>query len=174
MARDILGISSVVRYLRNPNPRVTIKLLRAFGATVGHNTTIKRSLLLDNAYEDMNSVGDFSYLQIGNNCYIGDNSFFDLANRILIEDNAVISANASFITHAECDRSSYLSVKFPRTCAPIVVKTGAWVGYGATIFPGVTIGCHAVLGAHSLLLDNAEPGCLYIGVPARKFRHLEQ
>ena len=101
MAGKILGISFVVSYLRNPNPRVSIKLLRAFGATVGKDTTIKRALVIDNVSEVRNSTGDFSHLKIGHNCYIGDNSFLDLANQIIIEDNAVISANASFLTHAE-------------------------------------------------------------------------
>lgn len=172
LAGRVCGISFIARYLRNPNPRVTIKLLRAFGATVGRDTTIKRALVIDNVSEDLNSTGDFSHLKIGANCYIGDNSFLDLANQIIIEDNAVISANVSFLTHADCGRSPYLSEKFPRKCGPIVVKTGAWVGYGATVFPGVTVGCNAVLGAHSLLLEDADPGCLYVGIPAKKLRDL--
>jgi len=168
LAGRMCGVSFIARYLRNPNPRVTIKLLRAFGATVGRDTTIKRALVIDNASEDQNSSGDFSHLKIGANCYIGDNSFLDLADHIIIEDNAIISANASFVTHASCGRSPYLSTKFPRKCARIVVKTGAWVGYGATVFPGVTVGRNAVLGAHSLLLEDADPGCLYVGIPAKK------
>jgi acetyltransferase-like isoleucine patch superfamily enzyme len=174
LAGRTCGISFIVRYFRNPNPRVTIKLLRAFGASVDRDTTVKRALVIDNTFEDRNSNGDFSHLKIGANCYIGDNCFLDLANQIIIEDNAVISANASFLTHADCGRSPYLSEKFPRKCGPIVVKAGAWVGYGATVFPGVTIGRNAVLGAHSLLLENADPECLYVGIPAKKHRDLDK
>src|SRR5581483_11650062 len=44
----VLGCGVVVRYLRSPNPDVSLKLLRAFGAVIGSNTTIKGSVFLDN------------------------------------------------------------------------------------------------------------------------------
>ena len=75
----VFGINCIISYLRNPNPKVTIKLLQKFGATVGKGTTIKRSIFFDNVYEDQNSTGGFSYFQIGENCYIGDCTFFDLS-----------------------------------------------------------------------------------------------
>ncbi len=169
----IFGVSWIIRYLRNPNPSISVRLLRAFGATVGNDTTIKRSLILDNVYTDRNSTGDFSHLKIGEDCYIGDCVFFDLANEIVIEDHAVISGRASFITHAECRRSGYLSQKFPRKCEPIVVGGGAWIGFGATVLHGVKIGGNSVIGANSLLLEDAEAQCVYIGAPAKKLRRID-
>jgi carbonic anhydrase/acetyltransferase-like protein (isoleucine patch superfamily) len=168
----VVGISFVVRYLRNPNPRVTGKLLRAFGATVGDDTTIKRGVVLDNVYEDMESVGDLSHLKIGSNCYIGDLCFFDLAGEIVIDDNAVIAAGASFLTHAECGRSPYVSSRFPRSSGPVTIGGGAWIGYGATVFPGVTIGFDTVIGAGSLVLEDADPRSVYAGTPAKKLKLL--
>lgn len=167
------GISTVITYLRNPNPLVSVRLLRAFGATIGNDTTIKRSLFLDNVYGDKNSMGDFSYLKIGDNCYIGDCVFFDLANEIRIEKDAVLSGRVSLLTHAECRRSSYLNQKFPRTCEPIVVGSGAWVGFGATIMAGVTIGPNSVIGANALLLQDAEAYCVYVGTPARLLKRID-
>lgn len=167
------GISSVIRYLRNPNPRVTVKLLRKFGATIGNDTTLKGSVFIDNATGDENATDDLSHLKIGNNCYIGDGVFFDLASGIVIGDNAVIAGRVSFITHAECKRSPYLSQKFPRSCGPVAVGDGAWVGFGATMLHGTAVGKNAAVGAHSLLLGDAEPQHLYVGNPARKLRRIE-
>jgi acetyltransferase-like isoleucine patch superfamily enzyme len=169
----VLGPSSVVRYLKNPNPRITVRVLRAFGATIGNQTTIKGGIVVDNVERDENSTGDFSHLKIGDNCYIGESVFLDLANEVLIEDEAVIAGHASFVTHAECRRSTYLSKKFPRKCEPVVVGRGAWVGFGATVLSGVTIGSNSVIGAHSLLLEDAKPGCAYVGNPARFLRRIE-
>lgn len=163
------GLPAVIRYLRNPNPRITIKVLRKFGAKVGNGTTIKGSLFVDNVNGDANSTGDLSHLTIGNNCYIGDAVFFDLADNILIRNNAVIAGRASFITHAECNRSPYLSEKFPRTNAPVIVGEGAWVGYGATVLQA-NIGAEAAIGAHSLLLRDAASRHVYAGTPARQLR----
>ena len=99
----IRGVSWVVRYLRNPDPRVTVPLLTSFGAVVGPGTVIKGSLFIDNAYTDANSTNDFSHLRIGGNCYIGDAVHFDLANVIDISDNVVISGQVAILTHADCN-----------------------------------------------------------------------
>lgn len=173
LSGTIFGISGVIRYLRNPNPLITIKLLRAFGATIGNHSTIKRSLILDNVYGDRNSTWDFSHLKIGEDCYIGDCVFFDLANEIVIEDHAVISGRASFITHAECRRSDFIRERFPRECEPIIVGSGAWIGFGATVLHGVKIGSNSVIGANSLLLEDVEGQCVYIGAPAKKLRRID-
>jgi acetyltransferase-like isoleucine patch superfamily enzyme len=174
MAGALLGISTVVRYLRNPNPRVTAKILRAFGATIGSRTTLKGSIFVDNSYGDQNSTDDFSHLIIGDNCYIGEAVFFDLADQIIIENDAVIAGRASFITHAECRRSGYLSQKFPRSCGAVTVGGGAWIGFGATILCGVTVGSNSAVGAHSLVLQDTEPRCVYVGNPAKKLRGLDE
>lgn len=168
-----LGISYVVRYLRNPNPSLTVRILRSFGATVGEGTTLKRSLFIDNAYEDRDSAGDFHHVKIGNNCYIGDCIYLDLANEIVLEDNVVVAANVSIITHADCNRSTYLDKHFPRKCDPVVVKNGAWLGAHATVLSGVTIGEHCVIAAGSLVNQNTSPRCVYAGVPAKNVRSVE-
>jgi acetyltransferase-like isoleucine patch superfamily enzyme len=170
----LLGISVVVRYLRNPNPSITQRLLNAFGATVGSDVTLKRSIFLDNVHGDANSTGDFSHLKIGNGCYIGDCIFFDLANEIVIADGAVLAGRVSLITHAECKRSAFLSQRFPRMCAPIVIEAGAWIGFGATILAGVTIGKNSVVGADALLMQDTDPHCVYVGSPARKVKRVAE
>jgi putative colanic acid biosynthesis acetyltransferase WcaF len=169
----LVGISYVVGYLRNPNPLATIQLLRAFGAEIGEGTTVKRAVLIDNAYEDENSSGDFRYLRIGKNCYIGDAVYLDLANRITFGDNVVISGQVSIITHADCNRSECLNRIFPRQCASVTIGNGAWLGFRTTILHGVTVGENTLIAAHALLRDNADSRSVYTGVPARKIRELQ-
>lgn len=164
----------MVRYLRNPNPLVTPRILRAFGATVGEKTTIKRSIYIDNTYEDQNSAGDFRYITIGSNCYIGDCVYFDLANQIILGNNVIISGKVSIITHADCNRSTYLAEEFPRICQPVVIEDGAWIGFAATILSGVTIGKQSVVAASSLVRDNIESRKLFAGIPARELNSLDQ
>jgi acetyltransferase-like isoleucine patch superfamily enzyme len=169
----IFGISLIVRYLRNPNPQITVKLLRSFGATIGERTTIKRSIILDNVYEDEHSARNFRYLKLGNNCYIGDCVYFDLSNQIILENNVVVSGQVSFVTHSDCNRSEYLSQKFPRQCQPIQVDDGTWIGFGATILSGVTIGKNSVIGAKSLLKEDVKEQVLYAGVPAKRIKDID-
>lgn len=168
----LIGISIVVRYLRNPNPLTTVSILRCFGAKIGAGTTIKRTIYIDNSYEDENSAGDFSHIKIGNNCYIGDCVYFDLADEIIIENNVVVSGHVSFITHADCHRSKFLEQIFPRICKPIKVSDGAWIGFGSTMLAGVTIGHNSVVAAESLVRCDTEPKTIYAGSPAVNIRNI--
>ncbi|CAH2030486.1 acyltransferase [Trichlorobacter ammonificans] len=170
----LLGITSVVAYLRNPDPTITIRLLRAFGATVGMHTTFKRGIIIDNAFEDQASTGDFSNLVVGNDCYIGDAVYFDLANKVIIEDTAVISGRVSFITHADCNRSVFLNTIFPRKCAAVKVCRGAWLGFGCTLLAGAEVGENTLLASGALLNGHANSYCVYAGVPAACKRKLEK
>jgi putative colanic acid biosynthesis acetyltransferase WcaF len=169
----LFGISVVVRYLRNPNPQITVKLLRSFGCTIGEKTTFKRSLLLDNVYEDENSAGNFQHLIIGDNCYIGDNVYFDLSNKIILRDNVLIAGKVSFVTHADCNRSDYLVKYFPRKCQQIEVGQGSGIGFDATILAGVNIGANSLISAKSLVRSDVESQALYAGIPAKKIKDLK-
>ena len=44
---------------------------------------------------------------------------------------------------------------------------GAWLGLGALVMPGVTVGEGAVIGARSVLTRDAQPWTVYVGQPAR-------
>lgn len=169
---SLTGINPAIRFLRNPNPWISVKVLRLFGAKAGKGTTIKRSLFIDNSFEDLNSKGDFSNLEIGENCYLGDMVYLDLADKITIEDNAILAGKVSVVTHSDCNRSEYLIAKFPRKTAPVVIKKGSWIGFGATILAGVTVGENSVVGANSLVTKNVEPYSLYSGTPATKQKSL--
>ena len=162
-----------IPYLRNPSPALSVPLLRRLGAKVGEMSTVKRSIFLDNVYEDANSCGTLNYLEIGTNCYIGDCVYFDLSNRIRIEDNAVVSGRVSFVTHADCNRSEFLRERFPRQSARIKVGRGAWVGFGATLLNGVALGEEAVVAASSLVRDSIPSREVWAGTPARCIRRLE-
>jgi acetyltransferase-like isoleucine patch superfamily enzyme len=167
------GVRWAIRYLRNPAPRATPYVLRHFGAKIGPATTFKRTLYLDNVYEDQDSSADFSHLEIGRNCYIGDGVYFDLANRVIIEDNVVVSGRVSFLTHSDCNRSAILASLFERRCEPVKVQADVWIGFGATILGGVNIGSHVVVAAGAVVTQNLEGGAVYGGVPAKLVRRLE-
>jgi acetyltransferase-like isoleucine patch superfamily enzyme len=161
------GMEEIVRYLRSPNSRITAWLLCRFGACVGERTTFKGAVIIDNVYQDRDSAGDLSHLKIGVNCYIGEEVYFDLASQIVIGENAVISGHVSLVTHADCNRSPAVAARFPRKSGPVVVGSGAWIGFGATVLCGVEIGAEAVIGAGSLVTRSVVAGAVCAGTPAR-------
>jgi len=54
----------------------------------------------------------------------------------------------------------------------IIVRNGAWIGMGAIVLPGVTIGEKAVVGAGSVVTKDVSPCTIVAGNPARKIRDI--
>lgn len=52
------------------------------------------------------------------------------------------------------------------TGAPIDVAENVWIGAGATILPGVSIGRDAVIGAGAIVADDVPPTSLVTGTKA--------
>ena len=59
------------------------------------------------------------------------------------------------------------------TCPPIVIKDGAWIGAGAIILAGVTIGKFAIVGAASVVTHDVGDYEVAVGSPARVIKTLD-
>lgn len=57
--------------------------------------------------------------------------------------------------------------------APVRICDKAWIGFGASILPGVTVGEGAVVGACSVVTRDVEPWTVVAGNPAREIRRLD-
>lgn len=55
---------------------------------------------------------------------------------------------------------------------PVAIGPDVWIGGGAIICPGVTIGARAVIGAGSVVTRDVPEGAFAVGNPARVQRHL--
>lgn len=58
------------------------------------------------------------------------------------------------------------------TCRPVHICRRVWIGAGATILPGVTVGENSVVGAGSVVTHDVEPNTIVAGNPARLIRRL--
>lgn len=101
-------------------------------------------------------------VHIGRNVVIMNNALFMAAGGITIEDDVRVAANAQLISnnHDLYDRDIL-------TCKPVVLKRNCWIGAGASILPGVTIGENAVVGAGAVVTKDVEPNTVVGGNPAR-------
>ena len=122
------------------------------------------------------------YVDYGNNIYFGNNcevnmncTFLD-DNIIRIGDNALIAPNVQIYTAFHptnaIDRFGEPkedgSFEFCKTqTAPIIIGNNVWIGGGAIIMPGVTIGRHCVIAAGSVVTKDIPDYCVAAGAPAK-------
>jgi acetyltransferase-like isoleucine patch superfamily enzyme len=116
------------------------------------------------------------YINYGKNTKIGKNVFinFDCVfldlGGITIEDNVLIAPKVSLLSEghpvAPHQRQSLVPGR-------ILIKKNAWIGAGATILPGVTIGENAVVAAGAVVSKNVPANTVVGGVPAKIIKSIE-
>ncbi|GAB3211944.1 Acetyltransferase (isoleucine patch superfamily) [Marinactinospora thermotolerans DSM 45154] len=100
-------------------------------------------------------------LELAENVFINQNcTFLDYAG-IRLGERVMIGPKVTFITSGHPvdpgERRLYL------TGAPIDVAENVWIGAGATILPGVSIGRDAVVAAGAIVADDVPPASLVTG-----------
>lgn len=102
-------------------------------------------------------IGSNTY--VGMNCLMLDSAPIYIGNRVII-DAGVQIYTASHPLDAE-ERSKGLV--FAKS---VVIEDDVYIGSGAIICPGVTLGKGAVIDAGTVVTHNVEPGCRAHGNPA--------
>ena len=105
---------------------------------------------------------------IGSGVTVMNGALMMAAGGITIEDKVLIAANVKLITnnHDPYERDIL-------TCKPILIKEGAWVGAGATILPGVTVGKYAIVGSDSVVTKDIPDYAVAVGTPAKVIKYLD-
>ncbi len=106
-------------------------------------------------------IGEKFYCNTG--CIILDAAPVTIGNHVLLGPNVQIYT----ATHAlDPDERANLS----QWALPIKIGNKVWIGGGAILCPGVTIGDECVIGAGSVVTHDVPPGWICAGVPCRKIR----
>jgi acetyltransferase-like isoleucine patch superfamily enzyme len=84
---------------------------------------------------------------------------------ISIGDHVTLSYGAMILTGGY-DQTKGIESRVHQSSA-VVVEDRAWIGAGAIILPGVTVGRGAVVAAGAVVAQDVAPETLVAGVPAR-------
>lgn len=131
------------------------------------------------------TLGHGGSISVGRDCFIGEHSYIWSASSIKIGDRVLISHGVNIhdnISHSlsAADRHAHFLAIFSEghpkhlenvTTLPIIIEDDAWIGFGATILKGVTIGRGAVVGAQSVVTKDVAPFTIVVGNPARVVGH---
>jgi len=111
------------------------------------------------------------YIPRGGKIVLGDSVFINQGavmcaepgHAIVIGDHVLIGNNAWLAT------SDYHQVApdKPVKAGSIHLKRNTWIGQGALILPGVTIGEHSVVAARSIVTKDVPPRSIVAGTPAK-------
>lgn len=140
-----------------PGTEESERLIRELFPDMGEGTKINPPL----------QVNLGNQIKIGRNCSIMYNFFCMSAGGVTIEDDVLIAANVSLVSNSHDFKERQIL-----TCKPIVIKRNVWIGAGATILPGVTIGENSIVAAAAVVTKDVPPHTLVAGVPAKIIRDI--
>lgn len=163
------------------NLRIYSKFNRLLGAkciTIGDNVTFlgKSTLTAITEYREYvdSTINLKKYspsIIIGNNTFISEYNHITAINRIEIGNNVLTGPHVLITDNSHGDYKDILN-KVPPTLRPlkskgaVVIKDNVWIGEGAKIMPGVTVGESSIIGANSVVTKDIPPYSLAVGIPA--------
>ena len=132
------------------------------GAAVilGEKSVLKESALL---------LATSGQIRIGSRSAVGRGSEL-VANggRILMGDDVRIAANCFLSTaNHRFDDPSRTIASQGVVVRDVVIEDDVWIGFGACVLPGVTVGRGSIIGAGAVVTKDVPSGTIVGGVPAR-------
>lgn len=162
------------------DPALDARRLRVFDAVHRHNTTLPSTrgniapelrALLGTAPDTARIEGQF-HCVYGLNIHLGDAAFLNVGCVVLDSGRVEIGARSMLgpnvqIYCADHHRDPKLRGQLIERALPVNIGQDVWIGGGAIILPGVTIGDGAIVGAGSVVTRDVAPGVTVVGNPAR-------
>lgn len=88
---------------------------------------------------------------------------------LFIGDGVGIGPRVTIVINSD-PYPSPLQKIYPKKTKPVNIRKGVWIGAGAIVLPGVTIGEFSVVAAGTVVVKDIPPYSVAAGVPARVVR----
>ncbi|MGC5799906.1 sugar O-acetyltransferase [Sphingomonas sp. NFX23] len=139
-----------------PTPEGQLALLTEGLGSVGRGATVRPPFYCDYGYN----------IHLAENVFLNFGCILLDVARIEIGAGTQIGPGVQILT-ADHPRDAVLRARRLEFGRPIRIGANVWIGGGALILPGVTIGDDAVVGAGSVITRNVASGQTVVGSPAR-------
>ena len=107
----------------------------------------------------IHAIGSGTHINYG--AVIADPQFVSIGSNVVLSDCTIFG-------HDGAAQVLVTALGIPLDAvAKVVILDNVFVGWGAIIMPGVTIGPNAIVGAGSVVTQDVPPGIVVGGVPAR-------
>jgi len=107
-------------------------------------------------------------IKLGKWVFMGPKCFIDAKGGVDFRDGVILSSRVVVLSSTH-DYNSDISMPYGGSdiARPVVFNRGVWVGYGATILPGVELGEGVIVGAGAIVTKNVDAGLIVGGNPAK-------
>ena len=125
-------------------------------------------LLFDSVGKNVNigrKIRFSKHVSSGNYSSIGDNAY--ISGELFVGNNVVIAPKCCFIAIEHEFDENNPCFHVATVSKRISIEDDAWIGYGAIILPGVTIGKCCIVGAGAVVSKDTEPFSIVGGIPAK-------
>lgn len=109
-------------------------------------------------------------IECGSSVIINPQCYFAAKGGIIIEDNVTFSAGAKILSSSLNVEEGVIQRKHVHK--PVKLCRNVWIGAGAMVCPGVTVGENTIVAAGAVVTKEMPPNSLVAGVPAKVIRSL--
>lgn len=110
------------------------------------------------------------FTKVGKGVFINFGCTFLDRGGITLEDDVFIGPNAQLVTENHPEQPSERHNVYAK---PITIRRGAWIGAGAIVLPGVTVGEHSIVAAGAIVTKDVPDNMIVAGNPARVMRNIK-
>ena len=155
------------------------RLMRLYNTTTEEELARRQELLaelLGSMGKDVWIEPPF-YFDYGSNIELGDNVYLNL-NCVILDCNRVSIGSQTMLAPGVHLLAAYHPVDAAKRCrgpefaAPITIGAQVWIGGGAIVCQGTTIGDRTTIGAGSVVTHDIPADVLAVGNPCRVIRDL--
>lgn len=110
------------------------------------------------------------FVHLGRGVYVNFGLSLVDDTHIYIGDHTMLGPNVTIATAGHPIAPELRGARPLQYNLPVTIGENCWIGAGATLLPGVSIGDGSVVGAGSVVSRDVPPGVVALGVPCRVLR----
>lgn len=162
-------------FLKIINYKKNVKLMK--GSNIAFTSTFEGNNYIGFKTFFCGKVGNYSY--IGSNCHISAEigRYCSISNNVhtILGKHPVdtwVSTHPAFYSEKYCCGKTYSSEnRFDENSPMVKIGNDVWIGHGAAIMGGITIGDGAIVAASAMVTKDVPPYAVVGGVPARVIKY---
>lgn len=109
--------------------------------------------------------------RVGKEVFINFGCTFLDQGGITLEDGVLIGPGAKILTEGHPEQPD---MRRTLQTQPVVIRRKAWIGAGAIVLPGVTVGENAIVAAGAVVTKDVPDNAVVAGVPAKIIRNIKK